>query len=335
MDYSSLIKEIKARKFKPVYLLHGEEPYYIDLISKTIEEEALEEHERDFNQTIVYGKDADVISLIGEARNFPMMAERRLVIVREAQDIKEKDLELLETYFLDLNPSTILVLAYKYKKLDSRKKLFKEISKCGEVFLSEKVRDYKLVDWINAYLKNTSYSITPKAATLLVDFLGNDLSKITNELDKLTILIQAGTTINEVHIEENIGISKDFNITELVSAIQVGDVPKAFRIVNYFSHNPKSGPLVVVVAQAFNLFVKLMRIHFLENRSPEAIASDIRVHPFFVKDYINASKLYPPKRIAKNISVLHEYDLKSKGVGSTGDVNDGELMKEMVFKLMH
>ncbi|MGV3631518.1 MAG: DNA polymerase III subunit delta [Bacteroidota bacterium] len=335
MDYSSLIKEIKTRKFKPVYLLHGEEPYYIDLISKTIEEEALEDHERDFNQTIVYGKDADVIALIGEARNFPMMSERRLVIVREAQDIKDKDLELLETYFLDVNPSTVLVLAYKYKKLDSRKKLYKEIARNGEVFLSEKVRDYKLVDWINTYLRTTSYSITPKAATLLVDFLGNDLSKITNELDKLTILIQAGTTINEVHIEENIGISKDFNITELVSAIQVGDVPKAFRIVNYFAHNPKSGPLVVVVAQSFNLFVKLMRIHFLENRSPEAIASEIRVHPFFVKDYINASKLYPPKRIAKNISVLHEYDLKSKGVGSTGDVTDGELMKEMVFKLLH
>ncbi len=335
MDYTALIKEIKAKKFKPVYLLHGEEPYYIDLISKTIEEEVLEEHERDFNQTIVYGKDADVIALIGEARNFPMMSERRLVIVREAQDIKDKDLELLESYFLDINPSTVLVLAHKYKKLDSRKKLYKEISKNGEVFLSEKVRDYKLVDWINTYLKSTSYSITPKAATLLVDFLGNDLSKITNELDKLTILIQAGTTINEVHIEENIGISKDFNITELVNAIQIGDVPKAFRIVNYFTHNPKSGPLVVVIAQAFNLFVKLMRIHFLENRSPEAIASDIKVHPFFVKDYINASKLYPPKRIAKNISVLHEYDLKSKGVGSTGDVTDGELMKEMVFKLLH
>lgn len=335
MDYNSLIKDIKAKKFKPVYLLHGEEAYYIDLISKVIEEEVLEEHERDFNQTIVYGKDADIISIIGEARNFPMMAEKRLIIIREAQDIKDKDLEFLESYFLDINPSTVLVLAFKYKKLDSRKKLYKEISKNGEIVLSEKVKDYKLVDWINTYLRDSNYSITPKAAILLADFLGNDLSKITNELDKLQILIKAGTTINEVHIEENIGISKDYNVFELVNAIQSGDVPKAFKIVNYFDHNPKSGPFVVVISQVFTMFMKLMRVHFIENKTEGAIAASLKIPPFLVKDIINSSKIYPAKRIAKNVAILHEYDLKSKGVGSTGDVSDGELMKEMVFKLLH
>lgn len=335
MDYNSLIKDLKSKKFKPVYLLHGEEPYYIDLISKTIEEEVLEEHERDFNQTIVYGKDADILGVISEARNFPMMAERRLVLIREAQDIKDKELEILESYFLDVNPSTVLVLAFKYKKLDSRKKLFKEISKVGEVFLSDKIKDYKLVDWINAYLRESTYSITPKAATLLADFLGNDLSKITNELDKLKILIQAGTTINEIHIEENIGISKDYNVFELVNAVQNGDVPKAFKIANYFEHNPKSGELVVVVGQLFSMFMKLMRVHFMENKSEGSIAAALRIPPFVVKDIINSTKIYPAKRIAKNVAVLHEYDLKSKGVGSTGDVSNGELMKEMIFKLLH
>ncbi len=256
-------------------------------------------------------------------------------LLNQSQDVKDKDFELLENYFKDLNTSSVLVLDYKYKKFDSRKKLYKEINKIGEVFLSEKVKDYNLVKWITEYLQATTYSITPKAATLLADFLGNDLSRITNELEKLKILIQAGTTINEVHIEENIGISKDYNVFELVNAIQSGDVPKAFKIVNYFDHNPKSGPLVVVVGQVFSMFMKLMRVHFLENKSNEAVAAALRIHPFIVKDILNASKLYPAKRIARNVSVLHEYDLKSKGIGSTGDVSEGELMKEMVFKLMH
>lgn len=333
MDHLSLIKEIKAKQFKPFYLLHGEEPYYIDIISKSIENESLEEHERDFNQTIVYGKDADMISLVAEARNFPMMAERRLIVVREAQDIKDKDLESLESYFLEVSPTTIFVFCYKYKKLDSRKKLYKEISKVGTIFLSEKVKEYKIGDWINSYLKSTSYSITPKACTLLADFLGNDLGKITNELDKLALLVQAGTTINEVHIEENIGISKDYNVFELVNAVQVRDFPKAFKIVNYFEHNPKSGPLVVVISQLFTMFIRIMLVQFTENKSNENLASVLKVSPYAIKDYINGTKLFSSKNIAKNIAVLHEYDLKSKGVDNS-TFSEGELMRELVFKLL-
>lgn len=332
MDHKSIIQEVQKKQFKPVYLLHGEEPYYIDLISKAIQDNALEEHERDFNQTVLYGKDADVLSIISEAKGYPMMAERRLVIIREAQDLK--GIDDLESYCSQPNPTTVLVLAYKYKKFDSRKKLIKEISRQGIVFTSDKVKEYQLVDWIGNYLKSTDFGITPKASMLLADFLGNDLSKVTNELDKLALLLQKGTTINEVHIEENIGISKDYNVFELTNAIAVRDVPKAMKIVNYFEHNPKSGPLVMVISNIFTLFSRLMRIHFLPNKSNDAIAQALKIHPFATRELLQATKIYPPKKVSANVSILHEYDLKSKGVNNQ-TFSDGDLLKELVFKLMH
>lgn len=332
MDFQSLLKETKAKKFYPLYLLHGEEPYYIDLLTKAIQHEALEEHERDFNQTVVYGKDVDVPALITEANGFPMMSERRLVIIREAQDVK--GIDHFEHYAQQPNPSTLFVLAYKYKKFDSRKKLFKHIQKGGVIFHSEKVKDYKLSDWISNYLKTQNYAITPKASILLADFLGNDLSKITNELDKLAVLIQEGTTISEVHIEENIGISKDYNVFELVKAITVRDVPKAFQIVHYFEHNPKAASIMVVIPNVFTTFMRIMRIHFASNKSPDAIAAELRVHPFAVKELMHATKIYPPKKIAANVAILHEYDLKSKGIDNSS-FSHGELLRELIFKLMH
>jgi DNA polymerase III subunit delta len=335
MDYKSIIQDLQDKKFKPIYLLQGEEPYYIDLISKEIEKQALEEHERDFNQSVIYGKDVDVMSLITDLNGFPMMAERRLIVVREAQDIKDKEFDLLEKYITSPNETTVFVLCYKFKKLDSRKKIYKEITKKGVVFTSDKIKDYQIPQWIESYLKNTSYSITPKASKLLSDSLGNDLSRITNELDKLSILIQKGTTINEIHIEENIGISKDFNVFELVTAIQLRDVPKIFQIVDYFEHNPKSGPLTLVIAQIFGLFIKLMRVHFLTDKSQANIAAQCKVNPYFVKDYLNACKLYNPTKIANNIALLNEYDLKSKGLGSSGNVPEGELMKELIYRLIN
>jgi DNA polymerase-3 subunit delta len=332
MDHKSIIQDIKNKNFKSVYLLHGEEPYYIDLISKSIIDNALEEHERDFNQMICYGADSDVQSIIAEAKGYPLMAQRRLVVIREAQGLK--DIELLEKYCSNPEPTTVLVILYKYKKFDSRKKIFKEITKNGLTFSSDKIRDYQLVDWINNYLKTTEYAITPKASTLLADFLGNDLSKITNELDKLALLLQKGTTINEVHIEENIGISKDYNVYELTNAIAVRDVHKALTIVNYFEHNPKSGELVLVIGNIFTFFFKLMRIHFANNKSNEAISQLLKIHPFAVKELLNASKIYPPKMISRNISYLHEYDLKSKGLNNDS-FSKADLMKELIYKIMH
>ena len=332
MDHKAIIKSIKERNFERIYFLHGEEPFYIDLITNAIIEYALEENEKDFNQSIFYGKDSDVQAIIADAKGFPMMASRRVVIIKEAQDLKK--IEELESYFNNASDQTVFVVNYKYKKFDSRKKVFKAASKNGIVFQSAKIPEYKLLDWINMFVKEKGFAIKPKAAMLLMEFLGNDLSKISKELEKLEILIEKGTTINEKHIEENIGISKDYNSFELVNAIGIRDVSKANKIVDYFNHNPKATPLIVVISNLFNHFQKLMKIHFLENKSREGLASVLRVPPFVVGELQKSARIYNPKKIAANIAILHEYDLKAKGIGNAS-AKDGELLKEMIYRLMH
>jgi DNA polymerase III subunit delta len=332
MDYASLLSDIKNKKFEAIYILQGEEPYFIDRISDAIQTMALEDHERDFNQTIVYGKDIDADTLMNQAKQYPMMAERQLVIVKEAQDLKK--IEDLEPYFSKPVATTVLVLCYKYGKIDARKKVFVQAKKNGVVFLSEKVRDYQIVPWISNYVKSQGFTISEKASIMLSDHLGVDLSRIVNELDKLQILLEKGTNISEIHIEENIGISKDYNVFELMNAIKMGQSEKAQRIVNYVEHNPKSFSIIQVIAQAFNMFQNLMKIHFLQNKSPDSVASILRLHPFVAKEFITATRIFNPKKIAINISVLHEYDLKSKGVGDAG-TSDAELLKELIYKLLH
>lgn len=332
MNHLSIIKDIKAKKFEKIYFLHGEEAYYIDAITDAIVENALEEHERDFNQFISYGKDSEPLSIISQAKEYPMMAERRLVVLKEAQDFK--GMEDLLPYFESPSDQTIFVINYKYKKYDSRKKTMKAAAKNGLVFNSEKVPEYKLVDWMSNFVKSKGFGITPKANMLLAEFLGNDLSKISNELDKLQILLEKGTTINEVHIEENIGISKDYNVFELTNAIGIRDVHKANVIVDYFSHNPKASSIVPIVSNLFNHFSRLMKIHFLGNQSREALATALKVHPFVVGQLTNSAKIYNPKKVAANIAILHEFDLKSKGIGNS-TFSEGELMKEMIYRLMH
>ena len=332
MDHKAIIGSIKERNFERIYFLHGEEPFYIDLITNAIIEYALEENEKDFNQSIFYGKDSDVQAIIADAKGFPMMASRRVVIIKEAQDLKK--IEELESYFNNASDQTVFVVNYKYKKFDSRKKVFKAASKNGIVFQSAKIPEYKLLDWINMFVKEKGFAIKPKAAMLLMEFLGNDLSKISKELEKLEILIEKGTTINEEHIEENIGISKDYNSFELVNAIGMRDVSKANKIVDYFNHNPKATPLIVVISNLFNHFQKLMKIHFLENKSREGLASVLRVPPFVVGELQKSARIYNPKKIAANIAILHEYDLKAKGIGNAS-AKDGELLKEMIYRLMH
>jgi DNA polymerase-3 subunit delta len=333
MDHKLVIKNIKEGRFEKIYFLHGEEPYFIDQITDAIIEHAMEEHERDFNQVILYGKEAEPLSLISELKGYPMMGQRKLVVLKEAQEFKQ--LDQLEAYCEAPLDTTVFVICYKYKTYDSRKKIIKSTTKNGLIFKSEKIKEYLMSDWVQSQVKSAGYTISSKACMLLIESVGNDLSRIVNEIEKLSIILEKGTSINDVHIEENIGISKDYNVFELTNAIAQRDLLKALKILNYFEHNPKATDMVVVVANLFKFFTQLMRIHFLPNKSKEAVANRLKVHPFVAGELINASRNFNPKVLARNVELLYDYDLKSKGVGSTGAVTQGDLMREMVFQFMN
>jgi len=332
MEAKEIIKKIKAGNLSNLYLLHGEEPYYIDIISEAIIQHALPEHERDFNQSVLYGKDVELAALLSELKSYPMTAERRVVVLKEAQDFKQ--LDDLEAYFEQPNDTTVFVICYKYKFIDGRKKYLKTVLNHGVVFKSEKVREYQLSEWIQRYIKSIGYDITSKAAMLLVEFLGNDLSRIVNEVDKLSILIEKGTTINDTHIEENIGISKDYNAFELTNAVAKKDSVKAMKIVQYFEYNPKALEFSNLMAAFFKHFSQLMRIHFFPVKTKEALAQNLGLHQFVVGELLISKNLYDPKKIASVISLLHQYDLKSKGVGNA-NASHPELLRELVFQIMY
>ena len=332
MTYEQILSDIHKKNFAPVYFLAGEEPYFIDMISDSIENEALDEADRAFNQIVVYGRDVDVETIANHARSFPMMGERMVVIVKEAQDVK--DLEKFEAYLDTIPDTTLLVFVYKYKKFDKRKALAKKIDKKGVWFESKKLYDSNIPGWIQNYLKAEGYSITPKATQMLADYLGTDLHKIANELKKLTIALPKNKSIDDADIERNIGISKDYNVFELQNAIGNRDVLKANRIVNYFGDNGKDNPLLVTAITLYGYFTKLIKLHCTQDKSQGNLASVLGVSPFFVKDYLAASKNYPPATCIRCISILREFDLKSKGYES-GDVSEKDLYREMIFKLLH
>lgn len=332
MDVKPILKEIQQKNFKPIYFLHGDEPYFIDLISNAIIENAMEEHERDFNQTILYGKDTELLSLLSDLKSYPMMAERRLVVLKEAQDFR--NLDGLEKYTEDPTSTTIFVICHKYKAFDARKKTLKNVVKTGQVIKSDKIKDYHLAEWLQRYVKSIGYEITSKASMLMVEFIGNDISRMVNELEKLTILVEKGTTINEVHVEENIGISKDYNVFELTNAITARDLAKAFRIVQYFEYNPKAASLVEVVGQLFRTFSQIMRVHFLPNKAQDVVAQTLGVHPFVAGEILKHRQNFDAKKVAANIATLHEYDLKSKGVGNSS-ASPADLMRELTYRLIY
>jgi DNA polymerase-3 subunit delta len=332
MDHKSIIKNIREGRFEKIYFLHGEEPFFIDLITEEVLAHALDPLEREFNQMMIYGRDAEPLSLISELKAFPMMGSRKLVVVKEAQDFGK--LEKLETYFEEPSENTILVVNYKYKNFDSRKRIAKAASKNGIFFKSEKIKEYQLPDWVQSQVKIAGFSISSKACMMLIESIGNDLNRMINEIDKLSINLEKGTIINDVHIEEYIGISKDYNVFELSNALAKRDFFKALRIVEYFDHNPKAGEMVVVVGNLFKFFSQLLRVHFLPNKTKEAVAAALRVHPFVAGELITAARNFPPKVLAKNVEILYEYDLKSKGVGSTGNIGNGALMREMIYQLL-
>ena len=341
MSAVEIIKDLKARKFKPLYLLQGEEPFYIDQVVDYMEAEVLSDAEKGFNQTILYGKDTDMATILNAAKRYPMMAEYQLIVVKEAQDLKwtketegsSKEAEFVMGYFENPLPSTILVLAYKYGTFDKRKKIYKSIAKNGVIFQSDLVRDYQLPAWIEAFVKTKDYKIDPRAAALMAEYLGSDLSKISNEVEKLFLNLAPGTAITTDHIQKNIGISKEYNVFELQKAMVTRNVVKCNQIINYFANNPKANPMVMVMANMGSYFTKLLKYHFLKNKNDAA--KELGISPFFVKDYEAAARTFDYVKTMDIISLLRAYDLKSKGLDSSGNTTDGELMKELLYKIIH
>ncbi len=332
MKFDQILRDLENKIYHPVYLLHGEEPYYIDEISDFIEDNVLDDTEKEFNLTIVYGRETSAREIIDHARRYPMMSSHQVVIVKEAQDLG--DLEELAPYIEKPLDTTILVLAHKYRKIDQRRSLAKITSRKGVLFESSRIYDYKVPDWIGEQLRKKEFGISPKASMMLSENLGNDLSKIRNELDKLIINLEKGTHIDEDIIERNIGISKDYNIFELTASLGRKDVLKANRIANYFAANPKIHPFILTLVMLYYYFIKLMIYHQLSDKSKNNVAATLSINPFFVKEYSNAAKNYSFAKLERIIGYIRDYDLRMKGMGND-NTDNGELLKELVFKILH
>ncbi len=333
MRYEEIVRELGNRQYRPVYFLAGDEPYYIDRITQIITEEVLPEAERSFNQMIVYGQDTDAVSVVDLAKRYPMMSSHLVVIVREAQDLPS--LDAFESYFKSPLKSTILVLNYKYKTLSSRLKVYKALENTGVYFESKRIYEDKIPLWIEKYLKNKGYTMEPGVGMLLTEFLGNDLSRITGEMEKLMIVLPASEkVITGNHIEEYIGISKDYNNFELTAALAKKDILKSNRIVQHFANNPKKNPFTLTLTALFFFFSKTLLYQTLGDKSRGNAASALGVRPIALKDMEVASRHYSKKKLVEIISLLREYDMKSKGFYPVS-TPPGELLQELTFKILH
>lgn len=334
-----VLKDLKEGKYAPVYFLQGEEPYFIDLISGYIENNCLPESERGFNQTILYGKDTNVSTILQNARKYPMFSERQVVMIKEAQDIsdltKDTTEKFLMAYLENPLPTTILVFCHKYKKLDARKKITKHLMKHAVFVESSKIYDNKLPEWITNYVREKNYKIDPKAIVLLAESIGVDLSRMANEIDKLLINVKdSSTLITEDLIEKYVGVSKEYNVFELQKAIGIRDIIKANKIVNHFDSNPKANPVVMVLSSLFAYYLKILAIHAATDKSEASLAKVVGVHPFFVKEYINSSKINDINKCIACVRAIREADKMVKGY-TVVNVSDGFILKELIFKLLH
>ncbi|MBS1231716.1 MAG: hypothetical protein H6R35_554 [Bacteroidetes bacterium] len=331
--FEGIMSDLKKRIFRPVYFLAGDESYYIDMITDFIGEKVLNDEEKAFNQVIIYGEDTTISSIIETARRFPMMASHQVVIVKEAQALKKIDDLMI---YLD-KPllSTILVINYKYKVIDKRTKLYKALDTQGVYFESMRLRDYQVPPWIERYLMTKGIKIDPDASAMLTEYLGADLHKIVNELDKLLITLPAGRpVITSTLIEKNIGISKDYNNFELQKAVGEKNVYKANLIVRYFADNPKDNPINLTIASLFSLFTRILTYHYLTDKSKNNVAAVLKINPFFVKDYETSAIKYNASKTIQIISLLRTYDMKTKGFGDVG-TEPGELLKELIYRILH
>jgi len=334
LKYDEIIRNIDHKIFAPIYFLHGEEPWYIDQLTNLIENNVLEEGLRDFNQKVAYGYDLSARDIVDIARQFPMMGNFQVVIIKEAQELKSWD--EIETYLDNPLKSTILVLAHKHKKIDKRKTFYKKINASvhAVVFESEKIKEAKVPDFIRELIEQKGYDVHTAAMMLLAEYLGNDLSKINNEIQKLIISISPGSLITEDHIEQNIGISKDFNIFELQKALIQRDALKAQRIVNYFESNPKENPLQMLTVMLHNYFIKVFLYAQLHGQPQNAIASELGIPPFAVSEYASAARVFTPNKVKQIISSIRQLDLKSKGVDSTDSSGYNDL-RVLIYKIIN
>jgi len=331
MSAEKIIGDWKKKNYKPVYWLEGEEDYYIDLVMNYAEHKILNESEAGFNLSVFYGKDANWSDVVNACMRYPMFAEKQVVLLKEAQQMK--DIDKIEPYIENPLPSTIFVVSYKEKTLDKRTKLYKTIKKDGEVFTSEKIRDYKMLEWLKDYVQQHGFEMTPKAMALLVEFVGNDLSRITNEIEKVTVNLGTKKAISEDDIEKYVGISKEYNAFELQNALAVKDLAKAIKIIQYYGSNPKAAPIQLVLPSLYNFFSKLYSICGMTDRSENGVKSLFYNNPYAAREALNSLKLYGYEGVEKALLLLHEYNLRSVGVNSAG-AGEGALLKEMVVKMM-
>lgn len=331
-EVKRIVEEIRAGKIRPVYFLMGEEPYYIDRIAEYIENNILSEEEKGFNQMVLYGKEASVDEIIGNAKRYPMMADKQVILIKEAQHLS-RTIDQFMPYFKNPQTSTVLVFCFKYKKIDKRKKLHKAILAAGGlVFESKTLYENQVSEWIRKLLQGQGYKIAPKAGVMLVEYLGTDLSRISNELKKLQLVVPAKSEITPDMIEEHIGISKDYNNFELKKAIGECNMAKAGRIINYFSQNPKDNPFVLTISLLHTFFAQLLQYHGLTDHSPKYVAGVLRISPFFVSEFQVAARNYSMKKASQIISQLRELDLKGKGVGAQ-NMSQADLLKELLAKI--
>lgn len=335
MAYQQLLNDLKSKKYAPLYLLHGAESYFIDTVADYIEANVLAEHERAFNQTILYGKEVEAKTLIDAAYRYPMMAERQVIILKEAQEMRS--LKNILPYAEKPVATTMLVLCHKHKNFNTNTKLGKAIKKNGVVLQAKRLYDNQVPDWIVGYLRTKQLQIRPDAAELLSEYLGTDLSKVANELDKLAINLSRGTTVTTDLVEQNVGISKDYNVFELQRAIARRDLLKANRIVNYFSTNPRKNPLVLTISTLFSFFSKVYQYHYVKQQSEREILAALQLRSnWFLREYKTAAHHFSLAQCKRIIGWLRDYDLKSKGVYfNNTNTPEGALLKELVWRILH
>lgn len=339
-DYGDVMDSLKKKIYKPIYVLTGDEHYYIDRISDYIAENVLSDSEKAFNLSILYGKDVTPSQVVEVSRRFPMMANHQVVILKEAQSLK--GLEEMEVYLRAPQKSTILVVCVKIssgakptKLSQGVKKFFTQVKKVGTLFESPKMYDYQVPEWITTYVSSKGVSIAPAASEMLKEHLGADLSRIANELDKLFITIPPDVKlITADHIERNIGISKEFNRFEFTKALGARDVLRVNRIVDYFHRNPSANPLVLTISATYQYFLKIFKYHFLQDKSERNAAVVLGVNPFFVSEYKSAARIYTQRKCVEVFALLREFDMRSKGLGSES-AEEGDLLKELTYRIMH